>query len=73
LGNAVFAAQAIQHDPDFVLGREVAPGCAPNVLKIRIEGVQKSRGYSPYRSPAHCVGGAADLLDDPCHRRPLDR
>jgi hypothetical protein len=32
LGNAVLAAQAIQHDADLVLGREVPTGLPPDVL-----------------------------------------
>ena len=32
LGNAVFAAQAIQHDADLVLGRKVPSGLPPDVL-----------------------------------------
>jgi hypothetical protein len=32
LGDAVFPAQAIQHDADLVLGREVATGLTPDVL-----------------------------------------
>lgn len=28
LGNAVFAAQAIKHDPDLVFSREMAPVCS---------------------------------------------
>jgi hypothetical protein len=32
LGNATFAAQAIQHDPDLVFRRKVSPGRATDVL-----------------------------------------
>src|SRR3546814_11988926 len=32
LGDAVLAAQAIQHDADLVFGREVPAGCTPDVL-----------------------------------------
>src|SRR3546814_13891704 len=32
LGDAVLAAQAIQHDADLVFGREVPAGCTPAVL-----------------------------------------
>jgi len=33
LGDAVLAAQAVQHDPDLVLGRKVPPGRAPDILE----------------------------------------
>lgn len=32
LGNGVIAAQAVEHDPDLVLGREVPPGLAADIL-----------------------------------------
>jgi hypothetical protein len=32
LGNAVFAAQAVQHDPDLVLGRKVSARRSTDVL-----------------------------------------
>src|SRR6185312_3334370 len=49
LGNAVLAAQAIQHNADLVLSREVASGLPPDIL-------HHSLGRDLHRR--FCIGGS---------------
>jgi hypothetical protein len=51
LSNTVIAAQAFQHDPDLVLGREVTPGRPPDILHHMLGRLLKSQ-------PQICAIGA---------------
>src|SRR5665213_2427859 len=44
LGDAVLAAQAVQNDPDLVLGREVPPGRTADILDHLLRRLLGSRG-----------------------------